>query len=816
MEVNEITGLTSEQVKSLNKEGKTNYVKIVSGKSYFQIIKDNVFTFFNVLLYVIAGLMIYGGYYDSLFFIGILTCNIIIGLYEDIKARHLMDKMKISTAPKAKVIRDGKQIVIPCSEIVLGDTIVLETGDKISVDGKIIYGTISVNEALLTGEADDVSKNIGSSLLSGTYVTSGLAYMVAERVGKDSYSNFLSQQAKKFKRSPSVILRSLRHLFKVIGGIVIVIGVATIILYAVQGQFSTPESFKKVIGPISGSMVGMIPCGLYLLTSTALAVGVISLGRKGARVQDFYSVEMLARCTTLCIDKTGTITDGTMSLVKVINLCGEEERRLKHITSDFLRATGDKNSTAQALLKDFNLEPYYKAVNTIPFNSKNKFSAVEFDNNRTVILGAPEFINYTSQDKIQNTINEFTDKGYRVLLLAYNKEHIVDNKVTGDFHPLCLFILKDNIKPNVKATLGWFKQNGVKVKVISGDNALTVSKIAKIAGVENYDNYISLEGKSNEEVKRLALQYTVFGRVTPEQKECIVTALKEAKEVVAMTGDGVNDILALKKADCSISMANGADATRDASHIVLMDNDFDSLPKVVGEGRRVVNNLQRTCSLFLVKTAFTMTFSIIFLLSSAILNNPAIKYPFLTNNMYLWEFASIGLSSFFIALEPNAEMIEGKFMNNILKKAIPAAVTMILCTAIPFILYLLNTNLPLYFEVFSIEKAAGMASIIFTIVGLFVLLKVCTPIDRYRSFVFLGAAIVNVVGLMLCILFSIYKAGWNFLKIDFNTFSIRNWLDICVVSLIGIGAYFVYFSIVDIFKKKSITTNNKKEETNEN
>ncbi len=802
MEDKTITGLTEKEVQEKITQGKINSVKIVCGKTYFQIFKDNVLTFFNILLFVIAGLMIFAGYFDSLFFLVVLLCNIIIGLYEDIHARRLMDKMKIDIDPNAVVIRDGKKITIPASQLVGGDVVIFSLGDKICADGVVLDGFLTVNESLLTGETDDVNKNSGDLVYSGTYVTSGSAYIKITAVGLESYSNKLSSTAKKFKRSKSVILKSLKSLFRVIGGTVIVIAASTLIVYAIQGHFDSVEAFKEAIGPISGSMVGMIPSGLYLLTSTALAVAVISLYRKKANVQDFYSVEMLARTTTLCIDKTGTITDGTMTVEKLITLNHDEEQ-IKQVLSDLLKATGDKNATANALIKEFNLEPYNKVKDVIPFNSANKYSAVQFENGSTYVLGAPEYIPLVNQSEIEEQIKSYTNEGYRVLILANNTSQFKEGKIDGKFNAFAIIVLKDNLKPNVKETLAWFKDNGVKIKVISGDNALTVSKIASFAGLENAEDYISLEGKNDEEVAALATKYCVFGRVTPNQKRILVEALKASGETVAMTGDGVNDILALKSADCSIAMASGADSAKDSSHIVLMNNDFASLPSVVNEGRRVINNLQRTCSLFLVKTSFTVFFSIVFLLCSIILSNPSIRFPFLTNNMYLWEFASIGMSSFFLALQPNSEQIRGSFMKNIIIKAAPAAITIILASSVPFILYLINTNLGVYLQIDSIAKAAQMASIAFTIVGMIVLLRVCFPLDKYRAIVFGCSTIVNVGGLFLCIIFSLNNVGWNFLKIDFVEFSPLNWLTIALISFSSVACYIIYNYFVSVFKKSN-------------
>ena len=802
-------GLTDEQVKQRIEEKLTNKTKMVVGKSYFKIVTDNVFSFFAILLYIVFVFMLIGNIYtegrfilSGCFFMVILLGNIVIGLYEDIKARRLMDKMHLINAPKARVIRNGKEIEIKTEDIVLDDIICFSQNSQITADCIILKGTVAVNESELTGEADNVYKKYGSILYSGTYVTSGSCIAQVDKVGKDSYIEHIQETGKKFKRSKSEILSSLKTLFRIIGIGVIIMAVATIVTYSVQGRFSSMESFAQAIPFIGGCFVSMLPTGLYLLTSLTLAVAVIALAKKRANVQDFYSVEMLARTDTLCVDKTGTITDGSMKVKNIISFGKHTDIEIKNIIFNIVSATKDNNATAKALTSLGIENKLMRASAVLPFNSDNKYSAATFKG-VTYILGAPEFINIKTTAKINNTIDEYVDQGFRVLLLSETKQDIKDNKCDAMSDPIAVIVLEDNIKPSAPETFKWFKENDVSVVVISGDNAKAVSQIAKQAGVAGAERYISLEGFCEEEVKNVANLYTVFGRVTPEQKQWIVETLQENKHTVAMTGDGVNDILALKKADCSIAMASGAEAARNISHLVMMDSDFASLPAVVEEGRRVINNLQRTCSLFLVKTLFAFIMAFTFLLAAIIKNDPTINYPFLTNQMYLWEFANLGLASFFLALERNSERLSGSFLKNILLKAIPAGVFVSLSSLVVFLAYLLNKNGILYTGIATKEVAITMCTILFTCLSFIVLLKTCLPFTKYRLCVFIGAGIIDILGFIYTAFIAplIKNQTFNFFKIDFKILGPQNYIFMIVVFVVIVTLYFFTSYVYEIFKK---------------
>ena len=742
-------GLSDEQVEQRKREKLVNKSKRAVGKSYLEIIITNVFSFFNVLLYVIAGIMIYFKLFTGMFFVVVLLSNTIIGLYEDITARRLLSKLRLITQSSATVIRNGEEKKIETHEVVLDDILYIEKDTQICVDGIVMEGEVGVDESLLTGESVNVYKDVGKIVYSGTYVTSGHAYIKANKVGPACLANTIQSKANKFNRSPSKILTALRSLFLVVGINVIVMAVFMVVTFYLQNKF-TPELITSSVKSITGSLVAMIPSGLYLLTSTALAVGVIGLSKKKAQIQDFYSVEMLARVDTLCVDKTGTITDGQLIVLKTVLLNRlVKEDYVAQAISNVLHATNDHNSTAEALRKVFDLEISSGVVQALPFSSDNKYSGAVFKGGKSFIIGAPEFMPLKNKLGVIKRCEEFTAQGYRVLVLGAGSGTISNNKYVGELDALAMIIVKDHIRDDAAETFKWFRENGVEIKVISGDAAQTVSAVAAEAGIPNAHKYISLENMSLEEVRAIATEYTVFGRVTPEQKEALVIALKEAKKTVAMTGDGVNDILALKRSDCSIAMASGADAARNVSHIILLDSNFSRLPAVVDEGRRVVNNLQRTASLFITKTIFAIVLTLVFTIASIIKKDPLIQYPFATNHLYLWEIVTSGMAAFFIALEKNSEKIHGSFLGNVFKKALPASALLLSCVLLIFGMLSLQENKVLNVGVFNWNTAVAMSVIAFSVLGTMFLYIVCSPLTKYRKIVLICSASVNVSMLII-------------------------------------------------------------------
>ena len=810
-------GLSNEQVELRKKQKLLNRSKKAFGKSYTEIIISNLFSFFNVLLYVIAGVMIYFAVrYNEpkiiwgMFFVVVLLCNTILGLYEDLKARRLLSKLRLITQPKATVIRNGKQEIISVQDIVLDDVILIEKDTQIGVDGIILQGEIGINESFITGESVNVFKGPGKEVFSGTFVTSGNAYIRADKIGSDCLANSLQAKANKFKRSPSEILKSLNRLFLVIGVTVIAMAIFMVLTFMLQGKFANEELLLKGVKSITGSLVAMIPSGLYLLTSTALAVGVIGLSKKKAQVQDFYSVEMLARVDTLCVDKTGTITDGNLIVKKVIPLKASYlDGYIAQAICNVIHATGDKNATATALLKHFDLELSAGVNIALPFNSDNKYSGASFKGGKTFIIGAPECVPISNKAGVIKRCEEFTKDGYRVVVLCEGNDVIKDNKYSGVLEAVALIIIKDHIRDDAAETFAWFKNNGVDIKVISGDNARTVSAIATEAGIANAHKYISLEGMPIGRVKMIANDYTVFGRVTPEQKEALIIALKESKKTVAMTGDGVNDILALKRSDCSIAMASGADAAKNISHIILMDSNFARLPAVVDEGRRVVNNLQRTASLFVTKTIFAFMITLIFTLASIIEKDPTLQYPFITNHLYLWEIVTSGYAAFFLALERNSEKIEGKFLSNVFKKAIPAAALLVCSVCLIFIFFVLQRSGLMNLGIYSRECAIAMSILTFSVLGTVFLYKVCSPLSKYRRIVLICSASVNILSLLVTGIVSFAaKITEPVLQIPYLEMNGPAFLATTIIILVCASIYLFVYQIIDIVKKEDSKNEN--------
>ena len=824
-------GLSTEQVDSRVNQGLVNKTKMIAGKSVWEILRTDVLSFFNIVLFTIAVFMIYANvndginetkWYSGLMFAAILVSNIIIGLYQDLKAKHLMNKLKVITTPNARVIRNGQELEIKPSEIVLDDIVLVKAGEQIPSDCIILDGHVLVNESMLTGESHNIEKNVGDLLYSGSFLTSGSCFARVEKVGKENYIETLTEKAKSFKRNPSHILRSLKVLFRYLGVIVIgfaILTIVSIISFEIARKgYYTEQDFFNLIRPTAGLMVAMIPSGLYLLTSMALATGVVNLYRKRANVQDFYSIEMLARSDVICVDKTGTITDGNLSVVKVENLSKLSEQQIASIINSLVTATKDENATGRALADYFKDGEVFKAEKVLPFISDNKYSGISSESGETYLIGALEFMNIKDKDVLIKQSEEFTSKGYRLLALAKGKTKIKEEKYSDKVEIIGFIILQDHVKDDAVETFKWFQDNGVQVKVISGDNALTVSEVARSAGINGAEKYISLEGMSIEEVSAIANDYVVFGRVTPEQKEALVIALKENKHTVAMVGDGINDMLALKRADCSIAMNSGSLSARNVSHVVLMDDNFSTMPNVVAEGRRVINNLQRTGSLFLTKTIFAITMSFAFIIAS-FASKGRIVYPFSTNNLLLWETFGIGLSAFFIALEPDSKPIKKGFLRYILKNSVPSAALILTGALICFLLFVFQNNEVLYTGVseFGFDAAntgagrfgaVGMAVLLTSILSVFILFNTCRPLNLYRGIVVGVAGAACLTTVLICV----FKHGKNVLNIDFDKFTGENFMAIAVIAIVLIAIALLVESLYVTFSKPK----EKEEEKDEN
>lgn len=795
------TGLTKEQISEREQHKLNNKTKLVVGKSYTEIIFTNVLSLFNITLFAIAGVMIAFGLFKNLFFLIVLIPNIIVGLTQDIKARKLMGKLKVMTSPEVSVIRNGEVKVIKNENVLLDELVILKSSSQIPVDGEVLEGSVTVDESLLTGESDKIVKNVGDTVYSGSYVVSGQCKIRADKIGEESFASSLANKAKKFKRSSSEILKSLKGLFRIVGAVVYSMAIFMILAFIVQDRSFDAD----LVAQITGSLVSMIPSGLYLLTSIALTLAVGSLAKKQAQVQDFYSVEMLARVNLLCVDKTGTITDGSMIVRKIIpTSIGYSEKEIGQHIANLLAATQDENLTAVALKKYFTTAPNKTATKVIPFTSDNKYSAAIFEKDDVFGLGAFEVLPITNKDEISAEVEGNAAKGNRVLVLVRGKDVVKEGKIVGNVEAIALIVLEDHIRENARDTFAWFNANNVDVKVISGDNAVAVSEIAKNANVKDADKYVSLAGKSLEETYQLAGQYNVFGRVTPEQKETLVKAFKDMGKTVAMTGDGVNDILALKRSDCSIALASGADAARNVSHIVLLDNNFDHLPEIVGEGRRVVNNLQRTSSIFLVKTLFAMILTFVFTLASIIEKDNNIAFPFSTMNMYPWEIVAIGYAAFFLALQPNNEIIKGKFLENIFKKSLPAAAMMISSVLIVFGFHMLDKYQLAYFGLDSFTITTYIAAIVFNVLSVVALYRIASPLDRYRKIVVfcIGIGVFAILGIEAAISYSGNFDSWSLINVDYSSIGKMGFV-IGIVSLLV--CFFIYIGgceIHDLIKQR--------------
>ncbi|MFA5421358.1 MAG: HAD-IC family P-type ATPase [Bacilli bacterium] len=750
-------GLSSEEVALRKNEGLVNVTKRHVTKSYAEIIFTNLVSFFNVLLIIIGALMFLAEQYSGLFFLLVLFANIAIGLIQDIRARKLVDKLSLIVNPKALVVRNGMEGEINVQDLVLSDILIIKAGDQISIDAVVVDGQVCVNESLLTGESVPVDKSIGGRVLSGSFVTSGMARVRAIAVGSANYAEQLQVQAKLFKRPKSEILKSMNLLFKYIGGIVILFGITYGFTFSLSGGFSDQASFQDSIGSIAGSLVAMIPSGMYLLTSMTLAVGVLRLAYKRMLVQELYSIETLARVDLLCLDKTGTLTDGNMDVKEIIPVADIDRKQLYQYLSSLLVATKDNNQTARAIINEVGRDGPLAAGKTLPFSSDKKFAAASLNSHGTIAIGALEFINPNDDKKINSLLEKYAKSGYRVLIVAHCDDEIIES-LPSNFRTIGLIILRDHIREDAASNIAWFKKNGVAVKIISGDNVDTVSEIARQVGVEGADKCLSLEKIPLQSVALYAHEYAVFGRVSPEQKEVLIKAYRHAGHTVAMTGDGVNDILALKVADCSIAMASGAAAARNVSHLVALDSDFGRLPEVVEEGRRVINNLQRTCSLFLVKTIFAVVTSMVFLIAGW---TGRTTYPFVTNNMYIWEMATIGIAAFFLALQKNGGRLSGSFIGNILKNALPGGVMQF---SFVLLIYLLALLFP---RTFTPEVAQIMGVFTFTIASYFILAKISWPFDRYRLILFLAMIFLGITSFIL----DFFLRSWQILKISYEVLS---------------------------------------------
>lgn len=723
-------GLNSDQVNEYFENGWSNEPVEPPSKTVPEIVKSNLFTYFNLVFAVLAALLILAGSFRNLTFLPVILANLFIGIIQEIRAKNTLDKLSVLNAPKALVVREGRQFSIPAEELVLDDIVIFKAGNQICADAIVIDGEVSVNESLLTGESDEISKKPGDELMSGSFIVSGECYARLDKVGEDSYISKLTLEAKAMNsEEQSEMIRVLDKLVGVVGILIIPIG---LLLFGQQFFFSG-ASFSKSITSMVAAVIGMIPEGLYLLASVALVVSVMRLASKKVLVHDMKCIETLARVNVLCVDKTGTITENTMEVNGEIPMDGYDSQSmapLKQIISDFASAMSSDNITMKAMKDYFNKPSGRKAVSVSPFSSQFKYSGAAFEDG-SYVLGAPEFVLREDYDNYREQIEQYSSEGYRVLVFGIY-DGVIDGKaLTGKVTPLGLVFLSNPIRKEAPETFKYFENQGVEIKVISGDNPVTVSQVALQAGIANADNYIDASTLTTDEaIEDAVLRYTVFGRVTPDQKRKFVRALKKAGRTVAMTGDGVNDVLALKDADCSVAMASGSDAAAQASQLVLLDSNFACMPSVVMEGRRVVNNIERSASLFLVKNIFSFLlslFSVCFM----------INYPLEPSQISLISMFTIGVPAFFLALQPNKNIIQGHFLSNVLIKALPAGITD----------FLVVGALVVFGQVFEVGETdiSTACTMLLAIVGFVILYNISKPMNALRWCVW-GGCIVGLLG----------------------------------------------------------------------
>lgn len=727
-------GLTIEEVEEYKKNGWTNEPVEPPSKTVEEIIKSNLFTYFNLVFAVLAVLLILAGSFRSLTFLPVVIANMLIGIVQEIRAKNVLDNLSVLNAPKVSVIRDGERTEIPTEELVLDEIAVFGAGCQICADAIVKEGEVSVNESLLTGEADEITKKPGDALMSGSFVVSGECRARIDKVGEDSYISKLTLQAKAMKtKEQSEMIRVLDRLVGVVGILIIPIGVILFIQQFVLAEVS----FRKSIVAAVAAIIGMIPEGLYLLASVALAVSVIRLATKKVLVHDMKCIETLARVDVLCVDKTGTITENTMQVNGIAPMAGYDPVKmppLDKLVSDFANVMSNDNITMEAIKSYFQMGSEKHAHSVVPFSSVYKYCGVSFEEG-TYVLGAPEFVLKKDYEIYREQIEGYAANGYRTLVFGTYEGNLDGKELTEKVVPLGLIYLSNPIRKDAKETFCYFAEQGVDIKVISGDNPVTVSKVAQRAGIVHAENYVDASTLETESDVRDAMKnYTVFGRVTPDQKRQFVQALKEDGHTVAMTGDGVNDVLALKDADCSVAMASGCDAAAQASQIVLLESDFSCMPSVVLEGRRVVNNIERSASLFLVKNIFSFlmaVFSIAFMFN----------YPLEPSQISLISAFTIGIPGFFLALQPNKNRITGHFLGNVLVRALPAGITD----------FLIVGALVVFGKVFGVpdQDISTACTMLLAIVGFMILYHISKPMNGLRWCMFAGC----LVGLLGCSIF---------------------------------------------------------------
>ena len=722
-------GLTAEQAEERRQAGYANTPVKTPGKSVAQIIFTNVFTYFNLIFFFLAACVIAVRSWNNAMFMGVVLVNMVIGIVQELKSKRTLDRLNLLTAPRGVAVRGGKELTVATADMVRDDVVILRSGDQVYADAEVVAGECQVNESLVTGEADEIKKQPGDALLSGSFLVSGSCRARLTAVGADSYASKLTLEARRHgKPKQSEMMRSLSNLVKWIGILIIPMGA----IMAIKEIYWLGRPFAEGVVSTVAALIGMIPEGLYLLTTLALVASILRLAQKKTLVHEMSCIETLARVDTLCVDKTGTITENKMIVDSVVPLCEDRYNLddIRLIMADYVAAMRDDNDTMAALRVFFQGEPMQEAIAAMPFTSSKKFGGVSFHEDETYLLGAPDVLLGERYGEYAERIDAYAAKGCRVLLLADYSGTLRDKTPTAALLPLALILLNNKIRAEAPDTFRFFAEQGVDIKVISGDNHVTVSEVAKRAGIRGAERCVDARTLQTEELLAAAAEaYTVFGRVTPAQKKSLVLALKAKGHTVAMTGDGVNDVLALKEADCSVAMASGSAAAGQVSNIVLLRSDFSVMPSVVAEGRRVINNIERSATLFLVKNIFSFALAIVSLIFT-------MPYPFTAAQLSLVSSLTIGFPAFVLAMEPNESIVKGKFLRNVLRSALPPALT-------DFVLII---GIMLFYYAFRLpsEMMSTICAVTMGIVGILVIVRLCKPFTFLRKLLIAAVCIAFV------------------------------------------------------------------------
>ncbi len=769
-------GLTSAEARERTAAGLFNRDIDPPTKTVKQIILSNICTYFNLVFTAIAVFVAITGEFENLTFMGVVLANTLIGIVQELRSKRTLDKMTLLTSRKCTVIRDGREQKIPVNEAVRDDIVIFATGDQIFPDGVVATGECLANEALITGEADEIKKQIGDSLTSGSFIVGGACKARLTRVGADSFASRLTIEAKKTKnRGKSEMMNSLTKLVKWIG--IALIPFAALLF--LKERMLLDSTWQDAVIRTSGALIGMIPEGLYLLTSLALMASILRLAKKNTLVHEMDCIETLARVDTLCVDKTGTITENKMVVEDTVPLCPDRfsKEDVALLMADYVYAMQADNDTMIALKRYFTGSSSRRAEQVMPFTSAKKYGGVAFHRDECYVLGAPDVILGANIADYARVIDGYLAKGCRVLLLARYYGDLEDNGLPQRKLPIALILLSNKIRPEAPETFRFFSRQGVDIKVISGDNAAAVSSVARRAGIRGAESFIDARTlDTDEKIADAVEKYTVFGRVTPEQKRKMVKALRRRGRCVAMTGDGVNDVLALKEADCSIAMASGSDVAAHASHIVLLDSDFSAMPAVVAEGRRVINNIERSASLYLSKNIFSFLLALISLIFT-------LPYPFSPAQLSLISTLTIGLPSFVLAMEPNESLIRGRFMTNVMYRAMPAGLTNVFMI-IGAILFYIGFSI-------SVDELSTICTLISCTVGIIMLFVTCRPFNKVRHVLFWG-----ILGTMMAAIALLGDTVFGMVTLDF-----RSMLILGVFMLLSPSAFYAITKAIDYTNK---------------